>query len=64
MLFSFCKRQIWLELARETQNIISLISSKRLKASSLKFRAENRARSGLEVYFAYKNGCVNAFLIL
>ena len=34
--FSFCKRQIWLELARETQNSISFISIMRLKASSPK----------------------------
>ena len=55
MLFSFCKRQIWLESARGTQNQTFFASGKPSRASSPKFRAENRARRGPEVYFAYKN---------
>ena len=64
MLFSFCKRQIWLESARGTQNQTCFASGKPSRASSPKFRAKNRARRGPEVYFAYKNGGINAFLIL
>ena len=46
MLFSFCKRQIWSESARRTQNQTFFASGMPSRASSLKFGAKNRARRG------------------
>ena len=46
MLFSFCKRQIWLESARETQNQTCLASGMPSRPSSPKFRSKKRARRG------------------
>ena len=61
MLFSFCKRQIWLESARETQNQTCLASGMPSRPSSPKFWAENRARRGLYAYFGDKYGYYDAF---
>ena len=54
MLFSFCKRQIWLESAKGTQNQTCRASGMPSRASSPKFRAENRARRGPYAYFGDK----------
>ena len=64
MLFSFCKKQIWLELARETQNQTCLASGMPSRPSSPKFWAENRARRGSYAYFGDKYGYYGAFFFL
>ena len=63
MLFSICKTEIRLELVWELQNHHCFSSGMHYRASGPKFRAENRARIGPQVYFGYKMEVFKLFTV-